>query len=300
MSGQPNSLPALDSLDNRLNAYRPDLADKRLREKIKADNYVSGKVARVSVPVADLKGSPATKANTEHQLLLGEEVLVFETTNGWAWIQAIRDGYVGYLETSDIEDFKEAATHIVKAPSTFIYPKAELRSPVTAHLSMGSSLTIVGTQTVRGTDYSILSDGTAVIAKHLRKIGNHDQDFVSICEQFAHTPYLWGGSSGFGFDCSGLVQLAMRMCGREVLRDSDMQAATLGEVIEPGKNLENLQRGDLIFWRGHIAIYKGTMHNIPHIIHASGHTMSVDIEPLHEAIERIAYLYEKPIGFRRP
>ncbi|MCF6321139.1 MAG: NlpC/P60 family protein [Rhizobiaceae bacterium] len=300
MNSPPGSLPTLDPLDRRLNAYRSDLADARLRGKVKSEKYTDGKSGRVCVPVANLKGSPATKANTEHQLLLGEEVRIFETVKNWSWVQAVRDGYVGYVEADNVATLEIKPTHVVCVPSTYVYPEAELRSPVQACLSMGSLLSITGTQTVRGTDYFILNDATAVIKKHLRKIDDHAEDFVTVCEQLIHTPYLWGGSSAFGVDCSGLVQLAMRMCAHEVLRDSDMQAATIGEEIEPGNKLENLQRGDLIFWRGHIAIHKGTIHKTPHIVHASGHTMSVAIEPLHEAIERIAYLYEKPIGFRRP
>ena len=111
---------------------------------------------------------------------------------------------------------------------------------------------------------------------------------------------MGAGHQGWALIVSGLVQLSMRQCGREILRDSDMQAATLGEEIEPGENYSNLQRGDLIFWRGHVAIHKGTGPPCAHIIHASGHTMSVAAEPLAPALERIEYLYEKPIGFRRP
>ena len=122
------------------------------------------------------------------------------------------------------------------------------------------------------------------------------EDYVGVAEQLLSTPYLWGGASAFGIDCSGFVQLSMRMTGRSAPRDSDMQAAHLGEPLDPGKDFAGLRRGDLVFWKGHIAI----MLDGRNIIHANGHTMMVSREPLAEAVERIAYLYGGPTGFRRP
>ncbi len=297
-----SALPELDPLDKRLNAIRSDIVDENLRHKIKAKSYVSGKAGRVMVPVCNLVAEPDFNAQTQHQLLRGEEVMIFDKADGWAWVQSLRDGYVGYVPQQAISTANNAMllTHVVHVPMTFCYPQAELRSPPLYSLSMGSRVIVTGSQTVRGTTYSLLAEGGAIIASHLRKVNHHDKDVVEICERLVNIAYLWGGASGFGLDCSGLIQLAMRMCGHEVLRDSDMQAATIGKVIDAGDNYHNLQRGDLIFWNGHVAVHKGTIHKVPHIIHASGHTMSVAIEPLHTALERIEYLYEKPIGYRRP
>ncbi len=295
-----SNLPKLAAFDKRLNVYRSDLANIDLKGKVEATDFVEGKSGVICMSVANLKGSPDLASNTEHQLLLGEEVQIFERTDEHAWVQSSRDGYTGYVETGAITTDAPTPTHTVCVPFTFHYPKAELRQPPLATLSMGSRVTVCGEESVRGTKYLLLEDGGAIIEKHLRAIDEFDDDFISVCEQLLNTPYLWGGSSGLGIDCSGLVQLSMRQCGREILRDSDMQAATLGEEIDPGENYNNLQRGDLIFWRGHVAIHKGTVHRVSHIIHASGHTMSVAAEPLAPALERIEYLYEKPIGFRRP
>ena len=295
-----SNLPKLASFDKRLNAFRSDLANIKLKGKVEASVFVEGKPGAICVSVANLKGSPVLTSNTEHQLLLGEEVQIFEQANGFAWVQSNRDGYTGYVAASAVTTDVPTSTHTVCVPFTFHYPQAELRQPPLAVLSMGSRVSVSGEESVRGTKYLLLEGGGAIIEKHLRAIDEFDEDFISVCEQLLNTPYLWGGSSGLGIDCSGLVQLSMRQCGREILRDSDMQAATLGEEIDPGENYSNLQRGDLIFWRGHAAIHKGTVHGVPHIIHASGHTMSVAAEPLVPALERIEYLYEKPIGFRRP
>ncbi len=300
-----SKLPKLKQLDPRLHAYRPDLADARLGGKVDAEVFVDGVPGRVLKPVTNVKGVASSQANTEHQFLLGEEVFIFDETDGMSWVQSKLDGYVGYVESDNIERLgtksaKTLATHMICVPMTFCYPKAELRAPPVRALSIGSRVNVNCHETTRGTHYAGLEGGGWVIEKHLRKIDNHALDYVKVCELMLNIPYLWGGASGLGVDCSSLVQLSMRLCGSNVLRDSDMQAASLGKEIEPGNNLENLQRGDLIFWHGHVAVHKGNVHKIPHIIHASGHTMSVTTEPLHEAIERIGYLYEEPIGFRRP
>src|SRR5262249_23754052 len=140
----------------------------------------------------------------------------------------------------------------------------------------------------------LLASGEAIIEKHLAPLAWRANDFVAVAETLLETPYLWAGASGFGIDCSGLVQLSMRMVGRDVLRDSDLQAATVGEPVERSAGL---RRGDLVFWNGHVAIMTGP----DAIIHANGHTMTVAREGLDQAIDRVAYLYGRgPTGFRRP
>ena len=161
---------------------------------------------------------------------------------------------------------------------------------------MGSSVAVVDFAETRGTRYALLASGEALVAGHLEPVGSQAQDYVAIAEKFIDTPYLWGGTTAFGIDCSGLVQLAMRMTGRDVLRDSDMQAATIGAPIEPGPGFSGLERGDLVFWKGHVAI----MTDPEAMIHANGHTMLVSREGLKEAVDRIGYLYGGPTGFRRP
>ncbi|RUV13806.1 MULTISPECIES: NlpC/P60 family protein [unclassified Mesorhizobium] len=282
--------------DARLHAFRSDLADARLKGEVAADRFVAGRPARIAATVADVRKAPHPDAGINTQLLFGDDVLVFEDAEGWAWIQAERDGYVGYVADTVLGARSQAPTHVVSVPRTFLYPGPDLRFPPSGQLSMGSAVTVTGAAETRGTHYALLPSGEAVISGHIRPVAEAAPDYVAVAEMFLGTPYLWGGASGFGIDCSGLVQLAMHMAGRQVLRDSDMQAATIGEALEPGPNFAGLRRGDLVFWKGHVAI----MTDPETMIHANGHTMLVSREGFREAVARIGYLYGGPTGFRRP
>lgn len=286
----------MSTLDKRLHAFRDDLADARLEGRVEAGRFVAGRPARIGVSVADMLNAPDMGAGLNTQLLLGDDVLVFEEGPDWAWVQAVRDNYVGYVSRTAIEAIGVEPVHVVAVPRTFLYSGADLKLPRMGCLSMGSRVSVEGFAETRGTKYGLLASGEALIAAHLRPIGEYADDYVSAAEELLSTPYLWGGTSAFGIDCSGLVQLSMRMAGRSVPRDTDMQASGLGEPLDAGANMASLRRGDLVFWKGHVAI----MLDGRNIIHANGHTMMVSREKLSDAVERIAYLYGGPTGFRRP
>lgn len=284
----------MTSLDRRLNAFRPDLADLRLKGQVDASHFSAGKAARVMAPVLDVHSAPDASAGMDTQFLRGQLVRVFERQSGWAWVQAERDGYVGYVNEAGLGDSGEEATHQVVTQRSFVYPRAELKTPIIGAHSMGAALQVVGEEETRGTRYFLLASGGAMIAGHLSPISSPQADYVTVAERFLHTPYLWGGASGFGIDCSGLVQLSMHMAGRKAPRDTDMQANGIGEPFDHTQT--PLRRGDLVFWRGHVAI----MLDGVQMVHANGHTMTVAREPLREAIDRIAPLYGQPTGYRRP
>lgn len=286
----------MSMLDRRLNAYRPDLADERLSGKVEASRFTAGTLMQVSASVVDLRSEPRPDSGPQTQIIFGDLVRVFEEQDGWSWVQAERDGYTGYVSSASLKKPGADATHMVIVPRTFIYPGSDLRFPHTKALSLGSRVRIVGSAETRGTQYALLENGEALIASHLAPLGQHAADYVAVAETLLHTPYLWGGTSSFGIDCSGIVQLSMWVSGRKVLRDSDMQQNTLGEIIEPDADYSNLKRGDLVFWKGHVAICAAP----DMLIHASGHTMTVTLEPLKDAIKRIAYLYDLPTLIRRP
>jgi cell wall-associated NlpC family hydrolase len=280
-------------LDRRLNAYREDLAEERLRGMVEAKRFVEGTPAAVSVPVTPLRARPDAGCGTDTELLYGETVRVLDVAGGWAWVKSDLDGYVGYVPEDVVQPPQGPATHLVAVPRTFVYRGADLRFPQAFALSMGSRIAVAGEAETRGTRYFLLDGGLAIVADHcIPATGALTDDYVAIATRFLETPYLWGGRSGFGIDCSGLVQLAMQMAGRNAPRDSDMQASGLGRPIER----EDLTRGDLVFWKGHVAI----MDDEKTLVHANGHTMTVAREGLEDAIRRIAWLYAQPTGYRRP
>jgi len=277
-------------LDRRLHAFRPDLADETLQGTVEAENFVHGEPARITVPVAQLRPVPDLSRGIDTELLLGETVRVFDRADGFAWVQADQDGYVGYLPDTML-GAPEEPTHRIAVPRTFLYPEPELRKPPVAALSMGSRITVAGEAENRGTRYFVLSDGGAVVARHCLPVSETmDDDYVAVAEKFIETPYLWGGRSGFGLDCSALVQLSRMMVGKSAPRDSDMQAS-FGSAITRGE----LCRGDLVFWKGHV----GIMENEETLLHANGHTMSVARENFEAAVKRIGWLYDQPTGYRR-
>ena len=282
----------MDKLDPRLHAYRPDLADEALRGQVEASRFVHGSLKRIVAPVAALYKVPDALSERQSECLFGEDVKVFEEKNGFCWVQAQQDGYVGYIEQSKIGSIGNHPTHRVNVPRTFQYRDADLRSPMIGPLSMGSRISVVSEAETRGTRYARLDNGSFVVFNHIIPVSTVEDDYVTIAESFIHTPYLWGGKSGLGIDCSGLVQLALMMTGRTVLRDTDMQQATIGKDIAPENGL---QRGDLVFWKGHVAI----MVDSGTLIHANGASMDVRKENLDHAIERIAKNHSVPTGYRR-
>jgi cell wall-associated NlpC family hydrolase len=285
----------MEGLNPRLNAYRPDLADVRLRGKVEAKQFVIGEPMQVTVPVADMRREPRPDSGVDTQVLFGETVDVLEEREGWCWAQAHGDGYVGYVADTALSRRVSGATHVVTSPRTFLYPGPDMKLPVESSLSIGSQLDIVGEVTTRGTQYLQLASGAAVIASHAAPINAQGNDPVAVAGQLLGTPYLWGGRSGHGIDCSGLVQLAFAMCGVKLQRDTSMQERTTGRAIIPQQSDGQLLRNDLVFWKGHVAMICDSQT----IIHASGHTMTVVHESYAEAVRRIGYLYGDPVAFRR-
>lgn len=267
-------------LDPRRHAFRDDLADVRLQGRVEARRFVAGvphQVARSAVP---MRKKPSASAGLENEALFGETVLVFDAAGGWTWGQLERDGYVGYLPSDALTREIVAPTHRVTATGTFLYPADNIKSPPMAHLSLNSRLAVVET-TER---FVRLKGGGFVVLRHVAEAARNARDFVDIAERFIGAPYLWGGRTRIGLDCSGLVQLALEAAGVAAPRDTDMQRSELGLDLAVPHDLEGLQRGDLVFWEGHVGIMTDGMM----MVHANAHHMAVVAEPLKEAAERIA------------
>lgn len=273
------------ALDRRIHPVRPDLAASRYRGKVAAERFADPLPTRIAVASAPLRPAPDAARSIDTEALHGESFDLYEIRDdGWAWGQLATDGYVGYLPAASIGEAGEPATHRVCVPRSYRYPEAELKRPPLSLLSLGARVRVVGTAVTRGLDYALLDDGSAMVARHLMPLGETVADWVAVAESLLGTPYLWGGRTSLGLDCSALVQLAAAEAGHVLPRDSDMQQAGAGEALDISGGLPELKRGDLLFWRGHVGILSdpGTL------LHANGHTMSVALEPLDAALARIA------------
>ena len=266
-------------LDPRRHAYREDLAAETLRDQVSVPRYVAGEVRQVVHSATPLRGHPDARASWTSEALFGELVTVYDERDGWAWVQLAGDDYVGYLRSGALSPQVKAPTHKVRALGTFLYPSAEVKAPPWLPLSMTATLSVVET----GATFAKLADGSFVPTRHIAEFGWHASDFVAVAERFMGTPYLWGGKTRQGLDCSGLLQVAMQAAGLECPRDSDMQQADLGRDVPIRADLDGLERGDLVFWHGHI----GIMTDGFLLLHANAHHMAVAVEPLGAAVDRI-------------
>jgi hypothetical protein len=276
MSGSAD-LPNSPPFDRRVTPARPDLAAASLRGKVQASRYVEGSRRRIVEGAAPLRRAPSHEAPLETEALYGESVMVYEENESWAWAQLERDSYVGYLPAASL-GLSVAPTHRLAALRSFAYPGPSIKLPPVAALSLGARLAIAE----RRGDFAVTADGWHIYAQHLAPLEVYEPDFVAVAEHFLEVPYLWGGRTSQGIDCSGLVQTALAEAGVAAPRDSDMMEGTLGAPIAFDASLSNLRRGDLVFWKGHI----GVMRDAQTLLHANGWHMKVVSEPLRAARDR--------------
>lgn len=241
----------LADLDPRINAYRPDLADIALKGRVDAEAYAEGRHARVAAGRLPLMIRPDGDSRMGSELLFGESVTIFETCGGWAWLQNREDGYVGYARAEGLGEAGEAPTHGVSALRTVLYAEPDLKSRVLDILSMNSLLRA----RERENGFIGLAAGGWVWAAHAEPLDAHESDHAAVALRFLGAPYLWGGRSSIGLDCSGLVQMALARCGKRAPRDSDMQAAAVGDPVDFDGDVAALRHGDLVFWPGHVGVW---------------------------------------------
>jgi len=262
------------NFDARITPARPDLAAAFLKGKVSAQRFAGGSVMQVTCGVVDLRAAPSYDAGLHTQLLFGEHFTVYEDKGGWVWGQAALDGYVGYARSEHFGG-PGTATHQVISLSTPLLNAPDVKKGAPDMLPMNAKLAIAES----GERFVRLADGGYAFAGHLAPLGHHAADWVSVAEQFVGIPYVWGGKTSTGIDCSGLVQTALQAGGIRSPRDTDMMEAQLGASVSLDAEL---QRGDLIFWKGHV----GLMLDGTRIIHANGYFMQVSIEPLALVRER--------------
>ena len=269
----------MTAFDPRLTPARPDLAAAYLRGKVEAARFVEGVAKRVIDVSAPVRHASSLEAALDTEALHGERVIVYEETDeGWSWGQIERDGYVGWLPSNALQNEKAPPTHRVSALRTFLFPKPDIKSPPFASLSFGSSFAVKREEQT----FVVTESGGYIPQQHVVPFDYREQDPVEVAARFLGTPYLWGGKTSAGLDCSGLVQLALQSCGIECPRDSDMQRK-IGKAVAFTGDENALARGDLLFWKGHVGFYAGDGK----LLHANAHHMAVAEEKLSAALARI-------------
>ncbi|WP_454624522.1 C40 family peptidase [Bradyrhizobium cenepequi] len=279
--------------DPRLTPARGDLAAKYLEGKVSAQRFVAGEEFEIAHALAPVREAPRSDATLLTQALKGERVTIYDrTSEGFAWGQLNSDGYVGWLPDAALARPSAAAapTHKVTALRTFAFPGPSIKLPPVETLPLGARLNVTRQDGV----FSVTREGWHLPRRHVGGIDAPENDFVTVAERFVGTPYLWGGKSSLGIDCSGLVQVALTAAGTGCPRDSDMQQEGLGRELTAAET-RKLQRGDLIFWKGHVAIVRDATT----IVHANAHHMATVIENTAEAIARINAAGSEVVAIKR-
>ena len=280
------------SPDPRLTLRLDDLADARLEGIFPAAVYRTALGFRVRAPRAAIRNQPDPQAEQVSELLLGERFHRLEAVDGFSFGQCGRDGYVGYVASealAPLADQPLSRPYRVAHLTTFAFRDPSIKAPALGPFALNSRVEV----RVEEDRFLYAPEVGYFVADHLAPLGQFERDPAKVAERFLHTPYLWGGSSALGVDCSGLVQQALRACGIACPRDSDQQQA-LGRELELDEDA--LQRGDLVFWRGHVAM----MLDDKNMVHANAHHMAVTIEPLQTAVARIAADQgHRPVRYRR-
>jgi len=265
----------MSKFDRRITPARADLAAAHLRGTVDAPRYTEGKLHHVNRGRGALRAQPSEDASLETELLFGEGFSAYEIVDGWAWGQSTQDQYVGYVRADALAENALVADCRVTALMTPVFPAADLKQPVRDFLPMNAKVKLEA----REGKYARIGAGAFVFAGHLAPLSEYAKDWVAVAERFAGVPYVWGGKTAAGMDCSGLIQTALEAGGISAPRDTDMQERALGRAIDSS----DIQRGDLVFWKGHM----GVMLDAVRLLHANAFHMEVSIELLADAVARI-------------
>ena len=275
----------MTSFDRRLIPVRPDVAAVQYQDDHLSERYAVGELRQVAYGHCNLHETPCADVGLDTQLHCGETFMVYDEKDGWAWGQVTRDGYVGYVRSEGLRRQVEQTTHRVKVLRSFVYPEPNMKRTPISCLSLNAEVNVDGDEA----GFAKTTQGF-VWAAHLGDKEEGSGSVVENAQRFVGVPYLWGGRTSLGIDCSGLIQEAFLAAGQTVQRDSDMQEQSIGTQINLDNSIDGLKSGDLVFWDRHV----GIMTDPETVLHANAYHMSVASEPLAQAVARIATV-EGPI-----
>lgn len=276
-------------LDPRITPARPDVAGNELKGKVDAASFVRGREQFVSSPFADVKREPRPSAGLLTQGLFGEKFRVLDEHGDWAFGQMLHDGYVGYMRLANLATFAPEPTHSVSVPVSHIYPKPDIKAPVHAVIPFGAKVAATPNESRNG--FSEAKGLGWIFARHLRPLDKPEKDYLKTASRFLNAPYLWGGRTALGLDCSGFTQLALEAAGLKCPRDSDQQQRVLGRSISDVPDLKLCKRGDLVFFPGHV----GFMIDDKHLLHANATHMRVTIDEVATVASWVARDHTTPV-----
>ena len=269
----------MPQLDHRLTPARPDLAARFLEGRVEAERFVDPVDRRCILPSAAIRRSADATAGMDDQLVYGENFAVLDEADGWCWGFSRADGYVGWVEAAALSADLVEPNSKVTALRTYLFPEPDFRKPPLALLNL-NALFRAGRQ--EGRFVEAIGAGW-ITAKHTAGRAEYASDFVAVAEAHLGAPYLWGGKESLGLDCSGLVQMSLAAAGINVPRDADQQEAALGSMWKNVTDVPERERGDVVFWPGHV----GILTDSEHLLHANAYTMDVTLEPFADAEQRI-------------
>lgn len=266
--------------DPRLTPARPDLAAASLMGQVEAARFAEGEIKQAIRGNVALRDAPSFDAQLHTEIFFGELFTVYEEKNGWVWGQCALDSYVGYARASEFASPGPAPTHRVDVFKTPLQPTPDVKRGAVDFLPMNAKVCVLAEED----RYARIADNLYVFAGHLVSIAARATDWVSVAERFVGVPYLWGGKTVDGVDCSGVIQIALEAGGIKSPRDADMMEAVLGTPIAVKPDFSGLRRGDILFWTDHV----GVMVDSQRFLHANGFHMKVEVENVRDAAARIA------------
>jgi hypothetical protein len=269
----------MTGFDPRITPARADIAAVQLKDKLKAERYVEGRNHVAARGRTALRRAPSHDSGLETELLFGQTFVVYEQGRQFFWGQASDDQCVGYVDAGALNAGEIVPDHRVTALATPLLPAPDAKRAALDILPMNARVRVLE----RTGGFARIEPRGFVFGNHVAPLSHRERDWIVIAERFLSAPYVWGGKTVAGLDCSGLVQVALESVGRQLPRDTDLQEKAIDKRIEPTSDLANLARGDLVFWDGHV----GVMLDRGRLLHATSAFMQVVVEPLHDAVRRI-------------